>query len=561
MADELTPIETLTKVTLSKLFINEEIQRLQTEKELLESQKKLAKEGSKEIQQIEKEIKSYQHKIDIQNKALRSAEKQIKAQEKLISVGNKSFATIEKEVKQKEQLNKLYKDSVDIIKKSGQSIKDQVKAIKELNAATGLSDKSITFKSLWGDLKSLKIGAFRQNFAAATGAMGVFKNTIAALGGGVAASATGLGLLAIAANKAYNTFVAPSARMRNVAGQILGIGAENRNLFGGNWLSEWANRTTLGFSTEQQQEQFSGLVDVLRLNPGTNQSLYQTALSGRQSIQRIWGTDTATLNRIDKAYRQAGRSVEQLSPKFDTLMRSLEGTGFTQSEFTNILAKDIMYLKNFGVNLDTYAQDLKKYGNLLRQERISAAALSAGAYQGETTGNMAYLAQAMLRSGVITEKELGAGLTSSITQQSGALRAMFAGEKRIAAVQKVFRMMQQDPQMRNWLQREGAFTNMFALKEALTSSAFNFPGASEFQNILKDMAPKDIWNVLISGDLSSTGGKSGLTDYTQNQLLELARKNTADTSDLIKRLLIHIANIILKYSNELGTSKAQGVNA
>lgn len=490
---------------------------------------------------------------ELARQKLKDVERLIASEKNALKIGEKYARQVTQEIAAKKDLQKIYEEQVKVIKQSGATIKDQIKAIENWQKTTGARNTEATFGKVFSSFKNFKFGQGVTDFVSAGRWAGVLSNTVAALGGPVGVVVAGFGLLAKATNTLYNTFVVTSARMRNTAYQQLGVGVENRNLFGGSFLKEWANRTLLGFTAQEQIQQFSTVADILRLNPDTNKALYESTMGGFQAVQRIWGTDTKTLGRIEKAFRQIGVSGESLAPKFDTLMRSIEGTGFTTSEFTNFLSQDVMYLKNFGVNLDTYSKELMRYGNLYRQERISASGLRAGGFQGEQTGNLAYLAQGMLRAGLISEKELGAGLGSSITAQSGAMRAYLGKGITIERISKLFDFFQQDPAIRKLLEEQGAFTSPYALKEVM--GQLNIPGLGTVKDVIGSMTPQDLYRAMVLKDFQTTSGKGGLTDYSADKLRELAEKSAADTSDLVERLLRSIAALILEYAGVMKTGK------
>jgi hypothetical protein len=241
-----------------------------------------------------------------------------------------------------------------------------------------------------------------------------------------------------------------------------------------------------------------------------------------------------------------------MAPKFHELMSSIEGTGFTTNEFTNFLAQDSMYLKNFGVNLDTYSKELMRYGNLYRQERISAAGLRAGGFQGEQAGNLAYLAEGMLRSGVISEAELGAGLGSSIMQKSGAMREYLGKGITVERISKIYDYLKTQPEIYNLLKQQGAFESPQALKESLTQ--LNIPGLGTVKDVLSSMTAQDLYKALEMHDFQTTRGTKGEI-YSPDKLKKLAEEVTADTSDLIERLLRQIAQFILETAGMINTKK------
>ena len=351
-----------------------ELTRLTIRKVLLEQEKRLNATDQDRVKQIEASIKQI--------------EQETAKRKSYIQIGNQAIGQMDKEIAKKKELQKLYEDQVKIIQQSNKSIKEQNEAIRNLQrsmeegSGQKVRDTNATFGSLFSALKGFNFKEVATTWTSAKGIIGVTSNSIAALGGAAGIASGAVTGLAIGAKMFWDNIIAPSARMRNVAGQQLGIGVENRNLLGGKWLNEWASRAFLGYSAEEQRDMYSALVGAMRINPVENKAQYQTALTGMMAAQRTWGTDTQTLAKIDKAFVQVGVSSERLFPKFDALMRSLEGTGWTTSEYSNVLANNIMYLKNFGVNIDTFSSELKKYGNMIREEKLSMQDVGTGGWQG-----------------------------------------------------------------------------------------------------------------------------------------------------------------------------------
>ena len=287
--------------------------------------------------------------------------------------------------------------------------------------------------------------AVAKTFKEAGGAQGLLGNVIKTFGrAGIVVSS-----LATAFRIFRDNVIVPSARMQNLAGQQMGVAAGSRNLWGGSWIGSWANRAFLGYSAQEQQGLFSSLVDAMRISPNAPgaKGEYQNALSGMMAVQRIWGTDTNTLGRIYKAFNQTGTTSGHLSERFNRLMRSVEGTGWTTSEYADILAKNMMYLKNFGVNLDVYSKDLLKYGQAIREEKLTAEDIGPR-MRGESSQEMGFVARKMLESGIISEKELGAGLGDNLFKQAGALRVLSTKDP-MRYKQLLFRLYHTDPQYRS----------------------------------------------------------------------------------------------------------------
>ena len=201
------------------------------------------------IQQEQKllDVKSKQY-ID-NKKILESLEKEAKKKKALLDLGGQLAKDIDTEIKTKKSLHKSYQEQIKLIEQSGMSMKQQAKAIKDLQQSmssrsrrAGLGDiydTSITLGTLGKNLKSLKFGEYSTALAKAGGAANVLRNTFTALGGSAGLATAGIGLLATGVKAFYDNILVPSARMRNVAGQQLGVAASSRNLWGGHFLSEF----------------------------------------------------------------------------------------------------------------------------------------------------------------------------------------------------------------------------------------------------------------------------------------------------------------------------------
>jgi len=518
-----------------------ELTRLTLKKAILQQELKLAKSDENRTKQI--------------NLAIKNIEAETAKRRAYIQIGNQTVQQIEKEISKKKELQKTYEEQVKIIQASSKSIKEQNIAIKDLQrnmskqSGREVRDITSTFGTVLTTLKGFDVKKFATTWTSAGGVIGLAKNSIAALGGAASASALGLGLLAKGIMVAYDNLVAPSARMRNVAGQQLGISAENRNLFGGQFLKQWANRFSLGYSAEEQSALFSTLVGAVRLNPTTNTKLYENSLQGLMSAQRIWGVDNATLGTISKAYSQVGVSAERLGSKFDMLMRNVDGTGWTTSEYSTVLANNVMYLKNFGVNIDTFAQELKGYGNLVRQEKLTLQDVGTGGWQRETTGNLAFMAQEFLKSGLISERELGAGLGDTVFAQAGALKEYLGKKIKAGEISEIVQLFESNPMFRSLMESSGALGSKFAFKELLSTAGL--PLSSEIATVFQGKSAETAWDIA-HGRLGATSSGEFVGEKSLAELSDEARKNYAATSNSLKRLLLEIANLIRKEADNMG---------
>lgn len=530
--DNSESIVSLTKLTLRKA--------------LLEQERKLIAADSDKAKRIQESLKNI--------------ELEIAKKKSLLQVGEQSLRSIEKETAKKKELQKVYEEQVKAIQASGKSIKEQNKAIRELQqnmskqSKRDIRDTTSTFGTVFKALKGFDFKNVATTWTSAKGVIGLAKNSIAALGGAAAVGATGLGLLATGAKMFYDNFIVPSARMRNIAGQQLGLAAGSRNLWGGHWMYEWADRTLLGYSAEEQQGLYSAMVDALRLDPRENTNTYQNVLKGMMANQRLFGTSTGSMNKIYKAFDQTGTSSTQLSEKFYTLMRGVEGTGWTTSEYADTLAKNVMYLKNFGVNIDTYSKELLKYGEAIRTEKLTTEEISPH-MRNEGPGEMAFVAQQMLKSGILTEKQLGAGLGDSLFKQSGALRVLSTKDP-IRYKQLLYKLYTSDPQYRALLANAGVLGDNVATWELMTR--INAPG----MGALSEIANKGpgTFRDIVTGNLGSRQS-TGLGDtQTQEKIVSDAMSNVAQMTKGFKMLLIEIASMIKNFSATLPDDNPQGFN-
>ena len=529
MADEIRDenIVELTKLSLKKVL-------LELENTFLNLDKAKKKAQEKEISQLKEDI------------AVRTQK---------IKVGETSILEIKKEIAAKKELQKIYDEQVKLIQQSNKSIKEQNEAIRNLQrsmkegSGQNVRDTNATFGSLFNTLKGFNFKEFATTWTSAKGIVGVTSNSIAALGGAAGIASGAVTGLAVGAKMFWDNIVVPSSRMRNVAGQQLGIGVENRNFLGGKWLNEWAGRAFLGYSADEQRDMYSALVGAMRINPERNKMQYQTALTGMMAAQRTWGTDTQTLAKIAKAFVQVGVATERLFPKFDALMRSVEGTGWTTSEYSSVLANNIMYLKNFGVNIDTFAGELKKYGNMIREEKLSMQDVSTGGWQNESTGNLAFMAQEFLKSGLISERELGAGLGDTVFAQAGAMKEYLGKKIKAGEISEIVSLFESNPMFRGLMETSGASSNMYAFKQLMTSAGL--PLSSEMTSMFAGKSAETVWDIA-HGEFGATGGQL-VQEQTQKRLVELATDNYVMTSNAIRALLVKIAQLILDEASIMGS--------
>ena len=490
------------------------------------------------------------------NEQIKHYKEQIGLQKAYVQIGDKTLEQLEEKNKENKKSLEITNNLIKGIKTSNSSFSKMIKDFKDVRKtaeSAGLSFKSIrenaTFGSLFKNLKNFDFQGFKTAFATSGGFEGVVKNTFPALetlGTRAALAGGALAGIAVAGKMFWDNILVPSARMRNVAGQQLGLAAGSRNLFGGAFLREWAGRTLLGYSADEQKGLYSSLVDALRINPNEigASAKYQNALTGMMAVQRIWGTDTGTLNKFYKAYSQTGTATGQLSERFNKLMRSVEGTGWTTSEYADTLGKNIMYLKNFGINLDTYSKDLLKYGQAIREEKLTTEEIGPK-MRGEGPGELAFVAQQLLKSGIISEKELGAGLGDNIFKQSGALRKLSLNQQRFR--QLLFKLYTTDPRYKSMLQNAGVWGDKVAMWEFMTR--INAPGMSALQEI-GYKGPNTFFNVA-QGNIGSTPSTGLGEDATQTELVSDAMKNLAQQTTGFKGLLIAIADMITRFSNTL----------
>lgn len=481
---------------------------------------------------------------------------QIGLQKAYVQIGDKTLEQLEEKNKENKKSLEITNNLIKGIKTSNSSFSKMIKDFKDVRKtaeSAGLSFKSIrenaTFGSLFKNLKNFDFQGFKTAFATSGGFEGVVKNTFPALetlGTRAALAGGALAGIAVAGKMFWDNILVPSARMRNVAGQQLGVAAGSRNLFGGHWLREWAGRTVLGYSADEQKGLYSSLVDALRINPNApgGSAAYQNALTGMMAVQRLWGTDTGTLNKFYKAYSQTKVAPEKLSEEFNKLMRSVEGTGWTTSEYADTLGRNIMYLKNFGINLDTYSKDLLKYGQAIREEKLTTEEISPK-MRGEGTGELAFVAQQMLKSGIISEKELGAGLGDNLFKQAGAVRALSLNQQRFR--QLLYKLYTTNPQYRSLLENAGVMGDRVAMWEFM--SKMQAPGMGALTE-MGYKGPNTFFDIA-QGRLGSTPSTGLGENATQKELVSEAMKNLAQQTTGFKALLIAIADAITKFSNTL----------
>ena len=544
--------------------LNIKLAQIERQKQLNELTVNALKANDELVKQNEKKIKGMQAEIDEAENLIKHYKNQIQLQRDYIKLGDKGLGLAKEEIEEKKISLKTYKDYINTIKTSNNSFSSMTKNFKEVRKAAeaaGYSFKDIrsdaTFGRLFKNLKSFNIQGAKTAFATSGGLEGVVKNTfpaLEALGTKAALAGGALAGVVIAGKMFYDNIVVPSARMRNIAGQQLGLAAGSRNLWGGHWIHEWSDRTLLGYSAEEQQGLYSSLVDALRINPNEEGATekYQNAMRGMMANQRLFGTSTGSMNKIYKAFDQTGVATAQLSEKFYTLMRGVEGTGWTTSEYSDTLARNIMYLKNFGINIDTYSKNLLNYGQAIKTEILTPEEISPK-MRGEGSGEMAFIAQQMLKSGVLSEKTLGAGLGDSIFKQSGALRKLaFSDPQRF--IQLLYKLYTTDPRYKSLLMNAGVWGDETAMWEFMYK--INAPG----MGALSEMGYKgpNAFFQIAKGNLGSTPS-TGLGDVkAQPEIVSDAMRNVAQMTSGFKGLLTAIASMITDFSKTLPEDNPKG---
>lgn len=566
MADETLDqqnVINLTKATLTTALLQLERERLNLEQRALISERALVKEGSERAKQLDKEIEKNKTLLNQQKQLNAVAAKEMQVKRDAIIVGGRTLQAVEKEIEAKEALQKEYTTTVSLIKKSGASYKEQQKAIKNLQqqmkqkfGGKDFMPEVPGWKAMLGAAKRGDYEAVAKTFKEVGGTKGLIGNVFKSMGRFgflLSAAGTGLSMLATGAKVLRDNLILPSARMQNLAGQQLGVAAGSRNLWGGSWIGSWYNRALLGYSAQEQQGLFSSLVDAMRISPNApgSKGEYQNALTGMMAVQRIWGTDTNTLGRIYKAFYQTGTTSGHLSERFNRLMRSVEGTGWTTSEYADILAKNMMYLKNFGVNLDVYSRDLLKYGQAIRQEKLTAEEIGPK-MRGESSQEMGFVARKMLESGIISEKELGAGLGDNLFKQAGALRVLSTKDP-MRYKQLLFRLYHTDPQYRSLLENAGVLGDELAEWELMTRNSL--PGAGALQGPLAEKGPKT-WREMLSGNLGSTPSQGLGEQGTQGQIVSEAMRNVIATTSGFKGLILQVADMFRAFGNGIPDNPA-----
>lgn len=371
MADET--VVNLTTATMELVDLQLRLQR--------------AKLNSDEFNQLKQEIQA--------------KKEYIQAQRDMIVVEGRTIKSIEQKVTKEKALRTEYEKEEKLIKALGMARRQEAKAIDELRKKFNIKkefDPNITLGTLGKNLKALNFAGLGQAFSKAGGSMKILTNSLKALGGTGTVAGGAVTAFAMAAKAFHDNIFSPFARQTNVIGQTLGIGYEGRKYFSGEMLSSFIDRAMLGYSSEEYTKLLEASAGIHRGGQNDIQTIYNTAEKMGQ-INRLWGANITQLAPIFKAYKQQGLPTERLASHFDLLMQNMENTGFTTQEFTEIMANSSMYLKNFGVNLDVFAGQLKQYGQYVEQGQISLASLTPQNVSKAETGQMAFLAQMLQKYG------------------------------------------------------------------------------------------------------------------------------------------------------------------
>lgn len=374
MADE--NVTNLTTATMELVDLQLRLQR--------------ARINSEEYNRLKEEIQAKKEYIQVQRDA--------------INIAGKTYKAIERETEQRKANAKEFEKALKALKEQNLSLKEEYKERERLRKLYKIDkqfDPNITLATMSKNLKALNFAGISVAAKDAGGWMRVFGNSLKALGGAGTLAGGALAGLAMAGKFFVQEVALPSARMRNAMGQQLGIGFQDRALFQQSMFSDFMNRIALGYNKEQYAAMAMGASDILRTDPRYNMPAIEAMTKSMGVSNRLWGTDVGQLSKVFKAYYQAGTSADKLAGHFDKLMRNVEGTGFSTQEYTDILATSGMYLKNFGVNLDTFAAHLKGYGGYLWQGKITAQDLTPANMAGADTGRMAFLAQMLQKYGGI----------------------------------------------------------------------------------------------------------------------------------------------------------------
>lgn len=536
MADELNEnIVELTKLTLRKALLEQDRQWIS-----LSQKEKDARKA--EIEQLDAQIKL--HAKDIE-------------------VGKRTIEGISKELAAKKALQKLYEDQVKIIKQSGEAIKDQTKAIENLQKNMGVRNENITAGNIWGALKGLNFGKAAQMFTDAGKFTGVFANSMKAIGGAAGAASIALTALAAAGKYYLSDVLLPSIQKQNLIGQKLGIGLQERGLLSSFGIKDWITRMGFGLSSEQMIQMYSASAGALRSKTfeGTNLSdMYKSiAISNR-----VWGTDPNALGTIFRAYAQQGKiPMNMLAGHFNTLMESIKKTGMVNEEFTEIMTNSSMMLKNFGVSLDGFAKEIKGYGKYLEKGQLSTKDLTAQNMMSADTGRMGFLAKLLQDSGQVN---LGISSNASPFALSRALKEKGLTNAQVTAMLKNI-ALQPGSQLsgllsgaRNARERELILAEVFSVplqqltpyhlvSDQMSASSFYGFGADRSLQTLgsKDKTMEEM-ETLATGATLMTGGFTGVTSVTTALVLGSLAKILA-----ILKHAIGASEVVLKqfHGNEV----------
>lgn len=500
MAETQETITNLTEATLHLVDLQLRRQRIDL--------------NSKEAEQLKEEIA-------ITNK-------KIKQYRDLISIQGRTYKDVEREIEQKKAIEKETQKTITLIKQMGLARKAEAKAIEDIQRKMKIPkqyDTSVTLGSLGKLFSKSQFGAIADQLGKAGGWGRTITNTFRSLSGSASVLGGVFTALIEGGKLYYKNVLMPSIQTYNKMGQQLGVAFENRNLFVESGLLNMGRRLIHGESIEQWQAQRLAASDILRINPfdknlgAFNRMQLDDLTESFSENATQWGLSLNQMTKTMKAYQQAmGWSGEKLGTHFDLLMRYVEDTGWTTQEFADALNSNVMYLKNFGVNLDNYAIELRSYGNWIKQEKLSIAQISAGGWQQETTGNLAFMAQQALRSGILTEEQLGAGLGSGVIAQSGAMREYLGKKIKAGELKEVVDILQANPAIRNLMATTGALSNKYAFKELLTR--FGLPLTSEFSQF-NNLSATDFQTLVTQGAGAIQSSAMGLPPATEKDKAQM----------------------------------------
>lgn len=391
MADERQNIVELTELELKKVYNDQRLRSINIEKQEIEVIKET-------IKQLDKEIVS--RKTLIQNLA---------------------------------QTTKDFAKSFD---KFGKSMKEQKEIVDDVNASLGIvgskgpnnGETKGTLSSILGELKKFQFGKAASSLSA-TGAAS-FGNTIKALSGATGIATAAITALGTAVKYYINNIHEPAAKKEIALSQQLGVGYNQRRYWK-NWgFNDWTQRIQLGLSSDEQIALATTAAGIRR--PRLDESArteIETLYKGLMPNYKQWGLDTKTLGTIFKAYTQAGKfPIEKIGGHFYNLMESVQGSGYTIQEFAEVLDNSVMRLKNFGINLDTFAQTAKGYGEYIRQGKISTSAVSATDITQTSIGKRAWLADVLQKHGFIN---LGLSKSAGPLEKAEALAGLNLSEAQV----------------------------------------------------------------------------------------------------------------------------------